>query len=103
MRRASPEDEKIVPRISPTHFTKENSSRELEINTSDHFALLKLEEDWKIIGWALAQDVAPRDMCLYVILCEKDGRRVWCHCANVTIQSIAEKIREDASQIAPLR
>ena len=97
------DDEKDLPRISPIHFTDENSSRKLQLDGESHSSMLEFDDDWKIVGWALAQDVAPREMCLYVILCERDGFRVWCHTSNYTIDLIAEKVREDPSRIAPLR
>jgi hypothetical protein len=103
MRRAEKEDEDIIPRISPSHFTKEKSARELDLDTSTHEALMYLKGEWKIIGWALANDVAPRDLCKYVILCEKNGEQIWCHCSNYTIELIAEKIRNEPSIVAPLR
>ena len=97
------DDEKDLPRISPIHFTNENSSLKLELETQSHMGMLEFDDDWKIVGWALAQDVAPREMCLYVILCERDGFRVWCHATDCIIEIIAEKVREDPSRIAPLR
>ncbi len=103
MRRAPQEDEELVPRISPTHFTKETSAKELDKSTGVMQSILNFTSAWKIVGWALAGDVAPREMCPYVILVERDGERCWVHAINFTIQRIAAALRKDSSRIAQLR
>lgn len=99
MRRADPEDEALIPRISPIYFTNENSSRELD-DAHGQMAINDFSDGWNVVGWALSCDVAPRDLCLYVILCEReDGYRVWCHGSNYTIERMADIIRKDPSRV----
>jgi hypothetical protein len=104
MRRASPEDEALIPRISPRHFTEDISAREIDISSLLMQNLLSFAPgcSWKIVGWALAEDVAPREVCPYVILFEKEDKRVWLHCMHVTIEAIAERLRTNPSKVAPL-
>jgi len=102
MRNADPEDEKVIPRISPTHFTKEKSSRELELDSGSHISLLEFNDEWRVIGWAYANDVAPREMCNYVVLCERNGFQIWCHIATFSFELMVEKVRKNPSRIVSL-
>ncbi|HEY4511234.1 MAG TPA: hypothetical protein VJH55_00100 [Candidatus Paceibacterota bacterium] len=104
MRTASREDEAIIPRISPRHFTKEKAAREIGLTTGEHLGMIEFDGSWRVIGWAYANDVAPRDMCKYVVLFRRreDGLEAWCHVTDYSIETIAEKVREDKTNIAPL-
>ena len=103
MNRSSPEIENLVPQISPTHFTKEKSARELDLDSYSLGNMMELNGSWKIVGWAFADDVAPRDLCKYVILCERDGCQMWCHISYYSLDKIAEKIQRDPSKITSVR
>lgn len=103
MKRVPLADESVIPRISPTHFTRENSARELDVSTSEMQDILGFTDDWKIVGWAPADEVTRREMCFYVILCERDGDRMWVHASSIIVMCIANKVRNDPSRIASLR
>ena len=103
MNRSSPEIENLVPQISPTHFTKEKSARVMEMPTDSQVSMLELGGNWKVIGWALAANVAPRDLCAYVILCEEDGNYAWCHASHYQLNKIGEKIRENRTKVGSIR
>lgn len=105
MRRVPPEAEALIPRISPTHFTREKCARDLDLSTGEHSSIIDVGPGWKVIGWALSDDVAPRDLCVYVIMCEEisTGRQIWCHCNHYSIARLAKRIENDPSLITPLR
>jgi len=99
MRRAEPEEEQALPRLDPRFFTQENSAREQDLDTFSHEAMMYLRGNWKLVGWAFAKDVAPRDLCHYVIMCDREGRQLWCHCSNFTIEEFVEIITRDPKKL----
>ena len=100
MRRSSPEVESTVPKISADHFTMDNSAHELDLSPLTHLNMIELNGSWKVVGWAFADDVAPRDLCKYVILFEGGDEKMWCHASNYQLDKIAAKIKIDPSKVA---
>ncbi|MDD5164991.1 MAG: hypothetical protein PHG25_00405 [Candidatus Pacebacteria bacterium] len=103
MRRAEAKDEAVIPRIKPVHFTLETCARELDVSIDTLTRMHDFESGWKVIGWALSDEVAPRHLCVYVMLLQNEmGKRFWCHSNQYTIHRIAEAIRKEPSRIAQL-
>jgi hypothetical protein len=102
MRLVDEKELKKIPRLSPTRFTREISARDMELGSSSQIGMLELHKGWNLVGWAPSADVAPRDMCPYVIMCERGGFRAWCHIATVSLELIIEIIEEDPSRVVPL-
>ena len=77
MRRLPPELENKAPRINPKKFTAGKSARLQEISTTWQVGMLELHSNWNFVGWTLSADVAPREMCHYVIMCQRhdDGQQ----------------------------
>lgn len=86
--------EKIIPRWSPTRFTKEQSAFENEeVPQGAVMDMLQLD-GWKILGWAYSMNVRPREMCPYVCMFEnEDGFQAWCHVATTIFQTMAFKVQ----------
>jgi hypothetical protein len=103
MKRLNPQEESLIPRISPIHFTLAKSARKLDLEPHQVCAILEFHSGWNLIGWALANDVMPRDLCPYVILCESNGFQVWCHISHLNLKLIIEKVQADTSRITSLR
>ena len=92
MRRCSPEIEAVVSKINADCFTRDKSARELDLSPYEHLHMMELNGTWKIVGWAFADDVAPRDLCPYVIMCERNDEQMWCHISHYSLENIAEKV-----------
>lgn len=102
MRRASPEDEAVIPRISTNYFTRESSAAYLE---KLHYVIRSLHDFSAIvnvIGWALANDVSP-NLAMYVVLFEREDEILWCHCSGLMFENMVEQVRLNPARKVSLR